>query len=290
MGHHHHHHHHAHCSHNQSGVSVAFWLNFLFAVIEIIGGILFNSTAILSDAVHDLGDSLVLGMSVLLEKWSKKEASARYSYGFRRLSLIGAFVNSAILFSGTVFIFVKAVQGIVTPEPVSAGGMFWLSILGIAANGLSIWQVSGKQNILDRSVFAHLLEDLLGWVAVFVVSIVIYFTQWYVLDSLISFVIGGIIFINVLRNLHSIYLMVMQAAPNERQRQQLIRRLRRIAGILQIENLHWWTLDGEHHVVTAHIQLSPQTSAQSTRHVINEVLATYNVVDSTIEFTKGDLS
>ncbi|MCW6674750.1 cation diffusion facilitator family transporter [Aerococcaceae bacterium NML171108] len=277
-------HSHTHAHHEGSSITTAFWLNFIFALIEIVGGLIFNSTAILSDAVHDLGDAIVLLMSVVLERQSNASATPKYSYGKKRLSLVGAMINSAILLSGTVFIFAKAVQGLLNPEPVSAGGMFWLALLGIGANGLSIVKLYGKQNILERSVFVHLLEDLLGWIAVFVVSIVIYFTNWYRLDAVIALVIGSVVLSNIIRNLMRIYDMLMQASPDTKRQAELQQKLRALADVAQIHDMHWWTLDGEHHVFTAKISPKPTADIRAVRDSINRILEEYTIVDSTIEF------
>lgn len=275
---------HAHSHAEGSSIQRAFWLNFSFALIEMIGGVIFNSSAILSDAVHDMGDALVLLMSMLLERKGRKSATAKYSYGMKRLSLVGALINSVVLLSGTLFIVVKGIQSLLNPEPVNASGMFALAILGLVANGLSIVKLHNKQNILERSVFAHLLEDLLGWGAVLIVSVVIYFTDWYALDAILALIIGGIVLSNVARNLKSIYEMVMQASPDVMRQEKLQAEIVALDGIDNIHDLHWWTLDGEHHVFTAKIQCDSAADSTLVRDKITAILNEYDIVDSTIEW------
>ena len=130
MGHSHTHHH----SSSTENIKVAFFLNLFFTIIEFIGGVYTNSLAITSDAIHDLGDSLSLGMAWYFQKISTKKATKRYSYGFKRFALLGAIINSVILLIGAVFIILKAIPRIINPEESDAKGMMWFAILGIIFN------------------------------------------------------------------------------------------------------------------------------------------------------------
>lgn len=283
---HNHSHSHSH-SHNHaeglSNVGIAFILNFFFAIAEVVGGILFGSTAILSDAIHDLGDSLALGLSYVFEKVGKKETDNIYTYGYKRITVIGAIINIVILSVGTAFVFKEAVESFLNPGVVIAEGMFFMSVFGIVVNGISVLRMKGSKNILDKTVVMHLLEDLLGWIAVFIVSIVIYFTKFYLLDSMLSFVICAIIVRNIIINIISTYKIIMQAVPDEELYEEIREHLREVKGVKTIKALNMWSLDGEEHVVTSSIVISKEAAAEKVLEEIKQMLEHDGIKKSTVE-------
>jgi len=132
-------HQHNHGQHHATGnIKVAFFLNLFFTIVEFIGGFYTNSLAIMSDAVHDLGDSLSLGMSWYFQKLSNKKANKYFSYGYGRFSLLGAIINSFVLIIGALFIIKEAIPRVLTPEDSDAKGMMWFAILGIIVNGAAV--------------------------------------------------------------------------------------------------------------------------------------------------------
>ena len=177
---HDHHHHHEH----QSGknLRIAFFLNLAFTILEIIGGFYVNSIAILSDAIHDLGDSLSLGTSWYLDNKSKKGADSKFSFGYRRFSLLGALINSVVLIAGSIYVITEAVGRLMEPQHSDANGMIIFAIIGVAVNGYAAWKLSGGKSLNERVVSWHLIEDVLGWVAVLIVAIVIRFWDIHYLD------------------------------------------------------------------------------------------------------------
>ena len=163
-------------SHDHSGknLKVAFFLNLTFTILEFIGGIYVNSIAIISDAVHDLGDSLSLGTSWYLDSKSKKNANSKYSYGYRRFSLLGALINSVVLIAGSVYVIYEAVGRILEPEHSDAQGMVIFAIIGVLVNGYAAYKLSSGKSMNEKVVSWHLMEDVLGWVAVLIVAIGIF--------------------------------------------------------------------------------------------------------------------
>ena len=150
MGHHHNHHH----DHNSSteNIRTAFFLNLFFTIIEFFGGIYTNSLAITSDAIHDLGDSISLGMAWYFQKLSNKKATKTYSYGFKRFSLLGAIINSIILLVGSIFIVIESIPRIITPEYADETGMMWIAILGIIVKGAAELKLRKGTSINERVV------------------------------------------------------------------------------------------------------------------------------------------
>jgi cobalt-zinc-cadmium efflux system protein len=283
---HNHTHNHSHNDINgASNVAIAFLLNFGFSIVEIIGGLIFGSVAILSDAVHDLGDSLALGLSYIFEKIGKRSSNNKYTYGYKRLSVIGAIINIVVLSVGTIFVFKEAVESFINPSPVIAEGMFIMAIFGILINGFSVIRMRGTKNILDRTVMMHLLEDLLGWVAVFIVSIVIYFTKLYILDSILTFIICVIIGRNIVANIVNVINIIMQAVPDSELYDEIKEHIMEIDGVESINAFNMWTLDGEEHIVTTSITTNKDIGTNKILVNIKEMLKEEGIHNSTIELT-----
>ena len=246
MGHHHH-------NHSAKNIKAAFFLNLLFTIIEIIGGIYTNSMAILSDALHDLGDSISLGLSWFLEKYSLKKRDQVYTYGYRRFSLLSAFINSMVLIIGSIFILYEAIPRLSqTPEP-DAEGMFYLSILGILFNGFAAFKLSHGHSMNERVARLHLLEDILGWVGVLIISIIMQFRSIPILDPLFSIAFTLFILYRVIRNLNKTIRIFLQAKPDEVDLKKLEKDILNIENILSFHDLHLWSMDGEYYVITIHL-------------------------------------
>lgn len=283
-GHHHHHHHH----HDPASTNIgwAFFLNLAFTVIEFIGGVLTNSTAIMADAVHDLGDSLSLGMAWVLNKLGHKQANQTFTYGYRRLSLVGAFVNAVVLVVGAVWVLTEAIPRLWDPVMPHAEGMLGLALLGMVVNGYAAYRLSGGKSMNERVLNWHLLEDVLGWVAVFVVAVVLMFVDWPILDPLLSIAFTLFILVNVLRHLGATLKLFVQAAPSPKLYQDISQALINLEHVADLHHLHLWSLDGEHHVLTAHLVLASELDnqqRQTLKQAVSAALAEYQLEHTTIE-------
>ena len=183
---------HSHTDHNleSENILLALVLNISFVFIEIIGGIMSNSISIISDAIHDLGDSLTLLFTYILSKIANKESDYKYTFGYKRLLILGATINSVVLICGSLFIFINAFNRLLNPEEINAIIMFWLSIIGMVVNGVSVFKMKSSKSLMSKSVMLHLMEDLLGWVAVFISSILIMLFKIYFIDTLLSMLIA----------------------------------------------------------------------------------------------------
>lgn len=289
-GHHLHHHHHG----DSANLRTAFFLNLGFTVVEIIGAYLTNSVAILSDALHDLGDSIALGMAWALEKQSGKEAPARYSYGYGRLSLLAAFINAVVLIAGGLFIVAEVVPRLLNPEATNAPGMILLAIGGILVNGIAAWRLRGGGTMNAKVAMLHMLEDVLGWVAVLVVGITLLFIDLYILDSILSLLITLYILYNVLGHLKKTAELFLQAAPEGVDLSQLAQRLRSIDQVEDCHHTHLWSLDGNHHVLSTHLvvnQLADQDQIREIKQRAREELDGMHLTHITIEIEyPGDCS
>lgn len=285
MGHHHHHHHH-HGSEPETGrIRVAFFLNLIFTIIEVIGGLLTNSLAILSDALHDLGDSLSLGLAWYFQKLSAKGRDKTFSYGYRRFSLLGAILNSLVLVIGSVFIIREAVPRILEPEPSHAAGMMGLAVLGIIVNGAAVLRLRGGSSKNEKVISLHLLEDVLGWAAVLIGGAVMYFTDWYIIDPILSVAIACYILFNVYRNLSESVRIILQAVPDNMRIGEIEAAISDIDGVRSVHDLHVWSMDGERNVLTVHVVIDDGTERTpfEIKQSINEAMADMNIGHCTIE-------
>lgn len=272
---------------SSKNIAVAFWLNFCFTIIEFMGAALTNSTAIMADAVHDLGDTISLGVGWVLQKISGKPATKKFTYGYKRLSLVGAFVNAVVLLVGSTWVLFEAIPRLWAPQMPMAEGMVVLAIFGVLVNGYAAYRLSHGHTMNEKVLNWHLLEDVLGWVAVLVVAIVLLFVDWSILDPLLS--IGFTLFIlwNVLKHFRATLRLFVQASPDTKLYQQVNSALRSMEQVEEVHHMHLWSLDGEAHVLTAHVVLKQALNAEASvelKEKIADALADFHLEHTTIEF------
>ncbi|MDV6169117.1 cation diffusion facilitator family transporter [Flavobacterium sp. DG1-102-2] len=257
MPHDHSSHSHSHHHHTTSGknIKAAFFLNLGFTILEIIGGFYVNSVSILSDALHDLGDSFSLGISWYLHNRSKKEADNKFTFGYSRFSILGALINSVILMGGSVYVIIEAIKRLIHPEPSDAQGMLIFAIIGILVNGYAAFKLSHGSSLNERVVSWHLIEDVLGWVAVLIVSIVMMFTDAPYLDPALSLAITLFILYNVIKRLRETFVILLQGTPEGIDPEKIKMDILAVDNIASLHHMNIWSLEGEHHVFTAHIKL-----------------------------------
>ena len=283
MGHDHHH------THDTStgNIRVAFFLNFIFAIIELIGGIYTNSVSILSDALHDFGDSISLGVAWYLQKVSARRSDRFYSYGYKRFSLIGAIFISVVLLAGSVVVIKECIGRILEPQMPDAAGMFVLAILGIIVTGAAVIRLKRGSSLNERAVSLHMMEDVLGWVAVLIVSIVMHFVEWPILDPLLSIGISIWILTNVYRNLKATFRILLQKVPSDVDIERLEEEIRSTDRVLSIHDVHLWTLDGEENIMSLHAVIAPETTLDEQYTIktqIKSVCASHGIDHATVEF------
>jgi len=273
--------------HVTGNVKIAFFLNLTFTIVEIIGGILTNSLAVLSDALHDLGDSLSLGLSWYFQKLAQKGRTRKFSYGFGRFSLLGAVINSIVLIVGTIIILTTAIPELFKPSASDAVGMLYLSLLGILVNGAAVLKLRKGVSLNEKAVYLHMLEDVLGWVAVLIGSIVMMFTDAWIIDPLLSVLIAIFILYNVYKNLRKSFLIILQGIPENIDIDRIREKLGRIHAITDVHDCHIWSMDGNYNILTIHLQLDQdyKLSEQATLKTrVMEVLVREPIDHVTIEF------
>lgn len=273
-------------SHNYSNVKVAFFLNFGFAILEIIGGFFINSIAIMSDALHDLGDSLSLGLSWFLGRYSQKKENKQFTYGYRRYSLLAALINTVVLIVGSILILVNAIPRILDPQPTNATGMIVFAILGVLVNGFAAFKMKGGRSLNEKVVSWHLLEDVLGWVAVLIVGIVMYFKEIPILDPILSVLITSYILYNVAINFKKTILLFLQSVPEDVDLNKLLKQFVEIDKVNSTHHTHVWSLDSEYHVLSTHLVVDNSANLEDIKEIkkkARDLLKDLNMEHTTIE-------
>jgi cobalt-zinc-cadmium efflux system protein len=282
---HNHAHGHVHSHEGTKNITIAFILNAIFVVIEIVGGLLTNSIAILSDALHDFGDCISLGITWGLQKKSQKGRDANYSYGYKRFSLLGSIFLGGILSISSVIVMVEAVGRILIPVAVDARGMLWLAIIGVFINGLAAFRLSKGNSISQRAVYLHIMEDVLGWIAVLVSSVVMMYWKLPILDSILSIAISTWVLYNVYKNLRRTFAVLLQAIPKDVNVSLLEKEIKGIEGVVDIHDVHIWSLDGESHVMSLHLVLDDISQIQKVdiKKKVKALSLKFNIVHITNE-------
>ena len=228
-------------------------LNLTFTVFEIAGGLLTNSVAILSDAVHDAGDSISLGLAWYLHRIASRQSDTNFTYGYRRFSALGALITGVLLVAGLGFVLLNAIPRLVNPEPVHGAGMMGMAVVGIVFNGAAALRLRGGSSINERLASWHLLEDVLGWAAVLVGSVFVLVWNLPIVDPILSILISAFVLWNVGKNLRKVAAVFLQRVPDGFDTAQFVRRVLDLPQVKDVHHTHVWTLDGEHHVLTTHL-------------------------------------
>lgn len=268
-------------------ISFAFILNLVFAVIEVIGGLITNSVAIMSDALHDIGDSISLGMAWFLQKKSRKKSDEFYTYGYRRFSLLGAIFISIVLIVSSVFILRECIIRLSNPQVANAKGMLIFAIVGVVVNGFAAYKLKKGHSHSERAVSLHLLEDVLGWLAVLVVSIVMLFINVPILDPLLSIGITIWVLTNVYKNLRDTFKVLLQEVPQNIDVNGMLNEISRLPHIESLHDFHLWSLDGERNIMTMHVVTTgslPKDGLLLLKQQIRDLASSYKIEHVTLEF------
>ena len=284
--HHSHDHHHNHTSSSSKNLAWAFALNLSFSLIELVGGIFSNSIAIISDAFHDFGDALSLALVWYLQKVSTKPKDSYFDYGYKRFSILGALIISVFLSVGSIFMIIESIKRFITPEETKANIMFILAIIGVIVNGAAMLRLNHGKSLTEKAVFLHFLEDILGWIAVLIGSIVMMFFQFPWFDPLLSLGIALWILWNAYGNIKQVMIVMLQAVPESIDRKNLISRWEKIKGIHSVHDIKIWSLDGNHHVASLHVLIDKSVKLnefQKVKEKIRKVALDFEIIHTTIE-------
>ena len=286
-----HEHHHGHHHEAVKNIKTVFFLNLFFTLLEIAGGFFTNSMAILSDAVHDLGDCLSLGLAWYFQKVANRGSDNSYSYGYKRFSLMGAVINSIVLTVGSILILIEAVPRIFHPEKTQAAGMFFLAIVGVLVNGTAFFRLKKGSSLNEKVVSLHFLEDVLGWVAILVGAILIYFFNIPFIDPVLSVGIALFVLFNVYKNIRETLHIILQGIPDDIDMDEIKEQLQQIKGIENIHDLHVWSVDGNYNVLTVHVVMNKSLQTAEIAELKSKIrnsLKIKGIQHATIEFESAD--
>ena len=265
----------------EKNILIAFLLNLAFSVFEFIGGIFTGSVAIMSDAVHDIGDATSIGLSFFLEKKSKKEPDEKYTYGYARYSVIGSAITTLILLFGSAVVIYNAITRIITPTEINYDGMILFAVIGALVNFVAALLTREGDSLNQKAVNLHMLEDVLGWVVVLIGAIVMRFTDFAILDPILSIGVAIFIVINAVKNLKEVLDLFLEKAPDTVDLAEIKTHLCHIAGVLDVHHIHVWSMDGGGAYATMHIVASG--NHHEIKEQVRAELAEHGICHATLE-------
>lgn len=284
---HHHGHHHA-LSENKKDILFGIFLNGTFSILEIIFGILSNSLALMSDAVHDFGDTFALLLSYWAVVKATKKPNAKRTWGYHRATILTAFINALVLIVLTSFIFYRALLRLFDPEPVNSNMMMGLAVLGVIFNGTITLRLFKKKDIdLNiKSIFWHIMEDALGWIGVLVAGILIRLTGYTIFDPAVSIIIGVIVLKGAWSVLKEAIDVLLESVPADVDSDMVARELIKIDKVKSVHDLHIWTIGSSYYAASLHAVINDMKICKTTPILkdIQKKLKEHNIKHVTIAF------
>lgn len=269
-------------------ILVAFILNIAFSIFELVGGILTNSISIISDSVHDFGDAISIGISLILEKISKRKPDSNYTYGYARYSILGALITTIVLTVGSIFVIINSINRIINPEPINYNGMILFAIFGVVINFMAAYFTRDGKSINQKAVNLHMLEDVLGWVVVLIGSILMRFTNIVLLDALMSISIAVFILVNAFKHIQYILDLFLEKTPKDISIPELKKHIMSIEGIEDVHHIHVWSMDGITNYATMHIVTKNKNkNTKEIKDKIREEMQEHNINHTTIEIEEN---
>ncbi len=270
----------------EKNILIAFILNLSFSIFEIIGGFFTGSVAIISDAVHDMGDATSIGISYFLEKKSKKQPDETYTYGYARFSVIGSVITTLILLFGSVMVIYNAILRILNPVEINYNGMIIFAIVGALVNFVAAYFTKDGDSLNQKAVNLHMLEDVLGWLVVLVGAIVMRFTDVSIIDPLMSMGVAIFILINAVKNLKEVLDLFLEKIPNNISIEEIKEHITEVDGVLGVHHIHIWSMDGHNNYATMHIVANE--NSHTIKDKIREELKEHGIGHATLEIESPD--
>lgn len=265
----------------EKNIFIAFILNLFFSLFEFFGGIFTGSIAIMSDAIHDIGDAASIGVSFFLEKKAKKQPDSKYTYGYLRYSVIGGFITSLILLLGSVTVIYNAINKFLNPTEINYNGMIIFAIIGVIVNFTAALLTREGDSINQRAVNLHMLEDVLGWLIVLIGAVLMKFTDMRFIDPLLSIGVAVFVLINAFKNLKEIADLFLEKIPHGIDSEEIVSHLLEIDGVIGVHHIHIWSMDGQSNYATMHIVTNGDS--EKIKEKVREELSEHNICHVTLE-------
>lgn len=273
----------------ERNILIAFILNLAFSIFEFFGGIITGSVAIISDSIHDFGDALSIGLSFFLEKKSKRKPDEEYTYGYFRYSVLGGLITSLILLIGSIFVIVNAVSHIIRPSTINYDGMIIFTIVGVVINFVAARVTHGGDSLNQKAVNLHMMEDVMGWVVVLIGAIVMKYSNFFLLDPIMSICVSVYILMNAMKNLGEVLELFLEKTPRGVDIGKIKEELMKIDRIKDVHHIHVWSMDRTHNYATLHVVASQNNELLwELKDEVRGKMREYGVNHVTIEIETED--
>ncbi len=265
----------------EKNILIAFILNLSFSIFEFIGGTITNSVAVISDSIHDIGDAVSIGISYFLEKKSRKQPDSIYTYGYTRYSVLGSVITTIILIAGSIMVIVNAADRIINPVEINYNGMIIFAVIGVVVNFSAAYFTKDGDSLNQKAVNLHMLEDVLGWAVVLIGAVIMRFTDFSVIDPLMSIAVAVFILVNALKNLKEVLDLFLEKVPHGISVEEIKEHISEIKGVLDIHHIHIWSMNININCATMHIVA--EGNPQIIRNQIREELKEHGISHATLE-------
>ena len=272
MGHNHHQHNHRHTVEGKK-LLITVFLNLAITLAEFIGGIFSNSLALISDAFHNLSDTVAILITYITERISKKASDEKHTFGYKRIQILAALFNAVTLIAISVFLIFEAWERFNNPQPIKSVLMMTVAIIGLLANLLSVLLLKShqKENINIKSAYLHLIGDTLSSVAVIIGGILIYFYEMYWIDPLITVLISIYIIKETYVILYDTYKILMQQTPSDIELEDIIASVSSLKEVSGIHHIHIWNLTDREVHFEGHIDLCEDLKVSDSQIVVDKI-------------------
>ena len=271
---------------SQKNILIAFLLNLFFSLFELIGGVFTKSVAIISDSIHDIGDACSIGISFFLEKKSKKQPDSKYTYGYSRYSVIGSVITVLILLVGSFIVIYNAILRIINPVEINYNGMILFAIVGVIVNLIAAFVTHKGESLNQKAVSLHMIEDVLGWAVVLIGAVVIKFTNFIIIDPILSICVATYIIIHAFSHLKEALDLFLEKTPSSIDIEEIKHHLLEIENVKGVHHIHVWSMDGINNYATMHVVTNAPN--HQLKHEIKEELNEHGISHVTIEFETED--
>ena len=265
----------------ERNIFIAFILNLFFSIFEFFGGIFTGSVAIISDSIHDFGDAISIGFSYFFEKKSKKKPDNKYTYGYIRYSIIGTLFTVTVLLLGSILVIYNSILKIMNPVEINYDGMIIFGVVGVVLNLIAAIITNGGHSLNQKVVSLHMLEDVLGWLVVLIGAIIMRFTDFSLLDPIMSIGVALFIMYEAIKTLIEASNIILEKTPKGINIEEIKKHLLSIDGIEDVHHIHIWSMDSEINYSTMHVvsHIDPIT----LKKLVKDELKEFGIEHSTIE-------
>ena len=261
-------------------------LNLAFVVIEFAAGFWFDSLALLSDAGHNLSDVVSLVLALLAFRLAKVKANERYTYGYKKSTILVSLLNAVILLVAVGAIVIESIHKLSNPAVVPGGAIAWVAGVGVLINAFTafLFMKDKEKDLNVKGAYLHMAADALVSVGVLVAGIVISRTGWYIIDPIIGLIVAVVILISTWNLLHDSLRLTLDGVPTSIDSQKVVKAIRALPGVDDVHHIHIWAISTTENALTAHIVLKQPEGMQEVKHLIRHRLEDFGIGHATLEF------